>query len=674
MPSSAIALNRRTTLGRAVVISLLVCLSLAAATSAADRDQQTRASAAQRISAELQRDLSTQGPGEETTVIVTLRDQASLALPTSLTRSERLRRLVDRLQREASMTQGPIRRMLADSHARWVRPLWIINGLIVRTTEPVIRRLAEQPAVDSIVPNAVVARTAETDPAPQPEPNIALAGAPTLWAQGNTGQGTVVASLDTGVDASHPDLATRWRGGANSWFDPYGEHPTTPTDLAGHGTQTMGVIVGGDAGGTSIGMVPGARWIAAKVFSDHGAATAAGIHQAFQWALDPDGDTATADAPNVINNSWTFQTQGCDLSFQPDLEALRAAGILPVFAGGNAGPAGASSYSPANNPAAFAVGATDDNDAVASFSSRGPSDCGEQAATFPELTAPGVGINTADLYGFWTTGSGTSLAAPHVAGALALLLSARPGLSVEQQESALEQGAADLGAAGPDNDSGWGRLDAAGAADWLNTSPDFALEALPTFAQASTAAPAEFTVTVDPIHGFTGDVALSLDGLTPTEATAAFTPATIAGGAGTSTLSVTPAPGLPPGSYPLTITGTNGATTRSATVELEVVPQPDFSLSAKPSTMTVRRGGTAAYTATIGSVGGYSTAVRLSAQGLPSYSRGTFSANPVAPPSTSTLWVKTSARTPLGRHRFRIVGISGGLRHRVGVNLTVRKR
>jgi subtilisin family serine protease len=661
--------------GWVVVLMLLACLCVGTATAAAaGRDGQTHASPAQRISAELQRQLSTRGPDEATTVIVTLRDQATLALPLSLTRRERLRRVVVRLQREASTTQGPIRRMLADSSARWVRPLWVFNGLIVRATEPVIRRLAELPAVDSVDPNVVVARAADAGSAgPQPEPNIALAGAPTLWAQGNMGQGMVVANLDTGVDASHPDLTARWRGGANSWFDPYDEHPTTPTDVAGHGTQTMGVIVGGDAGGTAIGMAPGAQWIAAKIFNDRGAATTAGIHEAFQWVLDPDGDTATADAPNVVNNSWTFQAPGCDLSFQSDLEALRAAGILPVFAAGNGGPAGATSYSPANNPGAFAVGATDNTDAVASFSSRGPSACGEETTTFPELTAPGVGVNTADLYGFWTTGSGTSLAGPHVAGALALLLSTRPGLSVEQQESALEQGAADLGGAGPDNDSGWGRLDAAGAADWLSTTPDFAVGALPAVAEASTASPAEFTVNVQPILGFTGDVALSLDGLSSADVTATFAPATIAGGAGTSTLSVTPARGLPPGSYPLTITGTNGATTRHATVQLDVMPQPDFSLSATPPALTVHRGDAASYTATVGSVGGYSAAVSLSAKGLPAHSRATLSPNPVVPPNTSTLRIKTNMRTPLGKYRVRIVGVSGRLRHRVGIDLTVRR-
>ena len=115
----------------------------------------------------------------------------------------------------------------------------------------------------------------------------------------------VVATLDTGVDLTHPDLAGAWRGGANSWYDPNGEHPTTPVDVNGHGTWTMGVMVGGDAGGSSIGIAPDAQWIAAKIFNDRGIATTVGIHLAFQWLLDPDGNPATADAPNVVNDSWS---------------------------------------------------------------------------------------------------------------------------------------------------------------------------------------------------------------------------------------------------------------------------------------------------------------------------------------------------------------------------------
>ena len=147
--------------------------------------------------------------------------------------------------------------------------------------------------------------------------------------------------------------------GPNSWFDPYGQHPTTPLDLTGHGTATMGVMVGGDAGGTSIGMAPGATWIAARIFNDSGSGTATAIHAALQWVLDPDGNPATDDAPDVLNNSWAYGSLGCNLAFQLDLQALRATGILPVFAAGNFGPGTSTSVSPANYPESLAVGAVD---------------------------------------------------------------------------------------------------------------------------------------------------------------------------------------------------------------------------------------------------------------------------------------------------------------------------
>ena len=154
-----------------------------------------------------------------------------------------------------------------------------------------------------------------------------------------------------------------------------------------------------------------------------------------------------------------------------DLQSLRAAGILPIFAAGNSGPGSGTSVSPSNNPAAFAVGATNDNDGMYAYSSRGPSSCGESSTVFPEVVAPGVGIHTADRYWSYFDATGTSLAAPHVAGGLALLLSAYPDLTAAQQENALKSSAVDLGVAGPDNDFGYGRLDLLAAYQWLNSAP-----------------------------------------------------------------------------------------------------------------------------------------------------------------------------------------------------------
>ncbi|MHB8891134.1 MAG: S8 family serine peptidase [Candidatus Limnocylindrales bacterium] len=413
-----------------------------------------------------------------TTVIVTMRSQTDLrSLPAS-GRAASHEAVIQALQDHAAASRGGVVAYLVHERALGrvgrVTPFWVFNGLSITATPDVIRAIAARPDVASVTPDAVdvipaagspapgAARTpasASVPPAGTPEANIGLVNAPAVWSLGYTGQGIVVASLDSGVDLAHPDLATRWRGGSNSWFDPYGQHPTVPTDLSGHGTATMGVILGGDAGGTTIGMAPGATWIAAKIFSDGGTATATAIHAAFQWVLDPDGDPATADAPQVVNNSWSFGSPGCNLAFQLDLQALRAAEIVPVFAAGNFGPSASTSVSPANYPEALAVGATDDTDVLDAGSSRGPSACGETAGTYPELVAPGVDIRTADLFGLYQSSSGTSLAAPHVSGALALLLSAHPGWGTAAQVSALTGSAVDLGPAGPDDGFGYGRLD-----------------------------------------------------------------------------------------------------------------------------------------------------------------------------------------------------------------------
>ncbi len=396
-------------------------------------------------------------------VVVTLRAQAGLS-GVSGSRSQRLQEIIHRRKTRAdagyAAFSGRLGAWRRSGRLTSVTRLWVVNGFALTATSDVVAALRADPAVVRVAADSAAIVPAASGPA---EWNIGTIGAPAIWDRAATGQGVVVATLDSGVDIDHPDLAARWRGGTSSWFDPYGQQPSIPTDLTGHGTGVMGVIVGGGAGGTVIGVAPGAQWISARVFNDQGSSTTSAIHRAFQWLLDPDGDPATPDAPQVVNASWSFANPGCNLEFAPDIQALRAAGILPIFAAGNFASA---TPSPANNPGAVAVGSTTKTDAIAVDSSRGPSACGEPSTTFPEFAAPGVAIRTADLGGLYATQSGTSLAAPHVAGALALMLSARPNLDLADQEAALEQTALDLGPAGPDNTFGAGRLDAAAALQW----------------------------------------------------------------------------------------------------------------------------------------------------------------------------------------------------------------
>jgi bacillopeptidase F len=238
----------------------------------------------------------------------------------------------------------------------------------------------------------------------------------------------------------------------------------------------MGLMVGGSAGGSAIGVAPGAQWIAAKIFDDAGLASTSAIHQAFQWVLDPDGDPATNDSADVVNNSWSLRNIGsCSIEYEVDIQTLKAAQVAVVFSGGNYGPYASTSVSPANNPNGFAVGAVDDLDQAASFSSSGPSAC--DGSTYPEVVAPGVAVRTADLtFGGtipdpYTSVDGTSFSAPHVSGAMALLLSAYPSATVGELEQSLEDTAVDLGASGPDNAYGHGRIDVLAASSWLADPP-----------------------------------------------------------------------------------------------------------------------------------------------------------------------------------------------------------
>jgi bacillopeptidase F len=302
-----------------------------------------------------------------------------------------------------------------------------------------------------------------------------MINADALWDAGYTGQGIVVAGMDTGVDAFHGDLASQFRGGTNSWMDVNGQYPS-PVDPHGHGTQTMGIILGGDPNAPTIGVAPGAEWIAVKIFddSDPPETTVSKIHDGFQWLLDPDGDPNTDDAPDIVNNSWGIvgDPNVCYLEFYDDIDILKTASIAVVFAAGNEGPGSGTSIIGANFDNAFSVGAVDSSFTVTDFSSRGPSPC--HSDFFPQVVAPGKGIRTSTL----TSGvfphtyayvEGTSFAAPHISGAMALLLSANETLSVWQLETVLKLSAMDLGIAGPDHNYGYGIVDLGAAFD-LSTS------------------------------------------------------------------------------------------------------------------------------------------------------------------------------------------------------------
>jgi subtilisin family serine protease len=623
--------------------------------------------------------LANADPAQPIEAIVVLRQQATLPSNAGVTRTARIARVVRELRRTAASAQQPVMTLLAQRQSQKlvtrIAPLWIFNGVIVSARPKVIEELAKRTDVLEIRPSTTV--TAPPPPASAAldapvEQNLVVVNAKQVWDLGYRGQGVVVANMDTGVDATHPDLAGSWRGGTNSWYDPNGEHPQTPTDVSGHGTWTMGTMVGGSAGGTALGMAPAAKWIAAKIFNDRGQATTARIHQAFQWLLDPDGNPSTPDAPNVVNDSWVMSTVGCNLEFGLDLQRLRAAGILPVFAAGNGGPSPSTSYSPANNPEAFSVGATTNLDVLDDFSSRGP---GCNGSVYPNLTAPGDNITTTDLYGGYVIATGTSMAAPHVSGALGLLLSAYPNLSADRQASALQTTALDLGNAGPDNDFGYGRLDSLAAFYWIGSTPDYTLTAGPSPATTVPGGSVSYTVTAGAVNGFSGNVDLSLSGLAASQATWSFAPATVAAGAGSSTLTVSTAASLAPGTYSLTITGTSGGAAHTVTVNLIVAPPPDFTVAASPTSATTAPGGSVSYTVSVGAVNGFSGNVDLSLSGL-SPSQASWSFSPVtvaAGAGGSTLKVTTASSLAPGVYSLTITGTGAGATHAASVSLVVSR-
>jgi subtilisin family serine protease len=363
-------------------------------------------------------------------------------------------------------------------NATVVRRFWIANLALVRLDRDALLALAERDDVTMIAPDATIELLQPVSIADAvvtsagAAPNLPAIGARTLWARGLTGKGRLVASIDTGVEGIHPALSDRWRGlqgdTAASWFDPL--NGPAPMDNNGHGTHVMGIMVG-RAGADTIGVAPDAEWISAAVV-DRGrslSATFSDILAALEWVVDPDGNPATMhDVPDVVCNSWGVSQQiinPCNTMFFEAIDNAEAMGVVCIFAAGNEGPNAMTIRNPADRAtsptASFSVGAVDANLAtfdVAGFSSRGPSAC-DGSAKKPEIVAPGVAIRSAYKGQTYRLINGTSMAAPHVAAAVALLRQYNSELTPEEIKTALLTTARDIGPAGEDNASGYGLLD-----------------------------------------------------------------------------------------------------------------------------------------------------------------------------------------------------------------------
>lgn len=435
--------------------------------------------------------------GAEAEYLVVLADQADLSGAADFhTRVEKGMYVFDALLAKARATQGPILDWLG---ARGIehRSFYIVNLILVRGGRDTALSLASRGDVWRIegnprIRNDLPAPSVREEPdAPAGiETNIGYVRAPEVWALGYTGQGIVVGGQDTGYDWDHPALKAQYRGWDGStadhdynWHDSIhsggggcGHDSAEPCDDYGHGTHTMGTVVGDDGGSNRIGMAPGAKWIGCRNMNV-GVGTPATYLECFEFFLAPypiDGVPADGDptkAPDVTNNSWGCPvSEGCAWdTLKAAVEAQRAAGIMTVVSAGNEG-SGCSTVQdpPAIYDASYSVGALNKGgDTIASFSSRGPVTADGSNRVKPDICAPGTSIRSSYPGGSYTSMQGTSMAGPHVAGATALLWSARPDLvnQIDATESALNAAAAPIpstecSSSGiPNNVFGYGRLD-----------------------------------------------------------------------------------------------------------------------------------------------------------------------------------------------------------------------
>ena len=468
-PSPAPARRRAGTARRALALALAAVLVEIAGVP-------SRASAAPAPDTKIDTVLLGVADGKVVDFWVTFSAKATLGPAAKATGwQERGQAVVDGLQGTAKTSQAPVAKLLAAKGVKF-DSYWIANTAKVSGPKSLMRQLAARPEVERVVADRTFALP-EPTPAADLGPtaldwNIDAIHAPAVWADLSVrGEGIVVANLDTGVQFDHPALVNQYRGNLGgsfnhnyNWYDPSqvcGNPSLAPCDNNQHGTHTMGTMVGDDGTGQNrVGVAPGAKWIAVKGCEYNSCSTSA-LLAGGQWLLAPTdltGQNPRPDLrPNVVNNSWGGAGQ--NPFFRDIVTAWVASGIFPVFANGNSGPSCGTAGSPADYPESYAVGADNSAGGIASFSSRGS----PPGLVKPDITAPGEGVRSSVPGNGYSVFSGTSMAAPHVAGAVALMWSAAPSLvsDVARTKEILDQTAvdvADLTCGGTNGDNGvWGQ-------------------------------------------------------------------------------------------------------------------------------------------------------------------------------------------------------------------------
>lgn len=425
---------------------------------------------------------------------VVLADQADLSSTSAVADPVTRRNAVyEILTRHAATTQADLRRAL-DRMGIDYRAYYLVNALEVDAGPLVRLWLESRPDVDRVL------NSPELRPLPEPPPmsrgaadapsepqwNLLTIGAPQVWADfGVLGKGIVIGQSDSGVDGQHPELSAQYRGnrpdgptgGAYNWLDLW-YNTTVPTDRGGHGTHTLGSVLG-----QSVGVAPDATWIGCVNLARN-LGNAPRYLDCLQFMLAPfpqDGDPLQDGRPelgaHVLNNSWGCpEIEGCDpTALLPAVRALRAAGVFVVASAGNDGRDCETIYAPISlYDEVFTVGAVDEFGTMASFSSRGPVTADGSGRTKPDVVAPGVGVLSAFPGGTYEYSDGTSMAGPHVAGVVALLWSADPSLigDIDRTERIITGtaqplaeepfGSSECAISGdqPDNAAGYGQIDA----------------------------------------------------------------------------------------------------------------------------------------------------------------------------------------------------------------------
>jgi subtilisin family serine protease len=382
---------------------------------------------------------------------------------------------LDRLREHATRTQAPLLSWCAlQGDAISVEEaFWLGNVIHLEATPSALRRLAQRPEVRALSHNGTVsAHTRNSRGSGNLPWNLDRIDAGLCWDQGFDGSGVTVAVTDTGIDPDHPAFADNLTGPLSQrWYDAVGGQ-SQPYDDNGHGTHVAGSIVGGDGLGPyadDVGVAPGARLIVVKMLDSHGIGDFSEILNGLQWLANL---RASVDF-HVVSGSWGIN-YAPDLTFWSSFENLVSLDVLPVISIGNAGPGAGSTSSPGNFPFCLSVGATNENDRIAGFSSRGPAPNQSPWSNSlywyrpdwnliqPDVCAPGVSVRSTLPGGGFGENSGTSMATPHVAGAAALLLHRNPSLSPADLYGLLRDGVDEvpLGAPYPNSDYGWGRLNA----------------------------------------------------------------------------------------------------------------------------------------------------------------------------------------------------------------------